>query len=87
MPFRGFTEKNFYRSIFGELGSGKSTKPSLPPQEKGLSPEGDSDLKFKYSSADFPKYSSVEFFSVLSQEFLVRAPGHLPNAIVIELFW
>ena len=29
----------------------------------------------------------MEFLSGLSQEFLVRAPGHLPNTIVSELFW
>ena len=54
------TEKHFYQKV---VGSSKS-RPCFP-QEKGLLPKW----------GLLPKQVSVEFFSGLLQEFLVRAPG------------
>ena len=63
------TDKNIYRIV---LGSGQSRPCGLPAPGQGV---------LTWLS---PKQISVELLSGLSQEFLVRAPGHLPNRIVIH---
>ena len=67
------TEINFCPII--SSGSGKN--PAFAPQKKGLLPErGSYQNKFEWI-----------LFSGLLRDFLVRAPGHLPDKTFFKLFW
>ena len=80
-----YRQENYFRIIFGaltdrnftELYSGSGKSPPLPPQEKGLLPE----------SGSYRNNFQWTYFQGSCKNFLVRAPGRLPNVIVIELFW
>ena len=73
-----FTDVLFKNAITYRRSTVKKGSEPPPPKNKRL-------LRSYLNKGPLPKQIPVECFSGLSQEFLVRAPGHSPQSVIV--FW